>query len=488
MTTLKSLHAIQLSQILVMFMLGAMTGMIYMTLTPIWWLVFLGAAIMIAVFTYTQTGLLIILATLFIFHWLFGVFKIIPKELTWLPDVILIAMAGKFLYLQASKRKWQSTPIDSIFLMIIIFGLFSAIYNGVSLVTMAFGFRKFFKYALMFFILRNIEPHGKFYRLFLISLFVLALLQIPVTIIQAITYGTTGNDVADKVSGTLGWNATGAMALFMSFAMSMMMGFYTQTKKLIYLLLGVAFATPIILGSGQFGFFIAPIAVLICWMLGNPMTVKNVLKIPLIVIVMAIFIIPGINYHDSRYQGNLSKFLKSPANVYSLNIQKRKEGTFGRFEVIDVSHQLLLENPPQLLIGFGPGNASESYFSDYSGQLEKKYPGLKIWGIQYTATILEYGFLGLALFLLMFLLLWRANREFYQQTEDRFWRAISVGYNGVLFTYLAGSLYNPAWYYDILAFSFWFITAALVVQAAKPIHATIQEKSISGKGLSKTII
>ena len=128
-----------------------MTGLIYMTLTPIWWLVFLGIAIMIAVFTNNQTGVLIILATLFIFHWLFGVFKIIPKEITWLPDVIIVVMTSKFLYLQANKRKWHSTSIDYVILVIIIFGLFSAIYNDVSLVTIMFGFRKFFKYALMIF-------------------------------------------------------------------------------------------------------------------------------------------------------------------------------------------------------------------------------------------------------------------------------------------------------------------------------------------------
>jgi len=27
-----------------------------------------------------------------------------------------------------------------------------------------------------------------------------------------------------------------------------------------------------------------------------------------------------------------------------------------------------------------------------------------------------------------------------------------------------GSFYNPVWYYDILSFTFWFITAGLVVQ------------------------
>jgi hypothetical protein len=464
MTSIKWTESANLSQLFIMFILGGMTGLIYMMLTPVWWLMFLAVAIMIAIFINDKVAILIILATLFVFHWLFGVFRAIPKEITWLPDVIILIMAAKILYLQAKKNRWERTPIDLIMLSILLLGIISAVYNNVAGVTLLFGFRKFFKYTLMFFILRNIEQETKFYRFFMILLFILALLQIPVTIVQAIHFGTTGKDVADNVSGTLGGKATGAMALFMSFIISMMMGFYTQTKKVVFLLVSAGFLIPIILGSGQFGLLIAPLAALICWILGRPLNLKNIVKIPLIISIIIMLVLPGINYHDARYKGNLMKFLRSPTELYSLNIQKRKEGTFGRFQVIDVAHQLLLDNIPQLIVGFGPGNASQSYFSEYSGKLDKEYQGFKIWGIQYTATILEYGFLGLILFLLLFLQLWRVNRQFYHRTKNQFWKAISVGYNGLLFVYTVGSFYNPVWYYDILSFTFWFITAGLVVQ------------------------
>ena len=464
MTSIKWTESANFSQLLIMFILGSMTGLIYMTLTPVWWLMFLAIAIMIAIFISNKVGILIILATLFVFHWLFGVFRAIPKEITWLPDVIILIMAAKILYLQAKKNRWENSPIDLIILSILLLGIISAVYNNVTVVTLLFGFRKFFKYTLMFFILRNIEQDSQFYRSFLIVLFILALLQIPVTIVQAIYFGTIGRDIADNISGTLGGNATGAMALFMSFVISMMMGFYTQTKRIVFILLSAGFLIPIILGSGQFGLLIAPIAALICWILGRPFTLKNMLKIPLIISVIIMLVLPGINYHDARYKGNMTKFLKSPAELYTLNIQNRKEGTFGRFQVIDVAHQLLFEHIPSTIVGFGPGNASQSYFSEYSGRLDKEYHGFKIWGIQYTATILEYGFLGLILFLLLFFQLWRINRRFYHQTQSQFWKAISVGYNGVLFVYIVGSFYNPVWYYDILSFTFWFITAGLIVQ------------------------
>jgi len=465
MTGAKFIQQTNVSQLFIMFILGAMAGLIYMALSPIWWLMFLAIAIMIAIFINNKPGIMLILATLFAFHWLFGVFRAIPKEITWLPDIVILIMVVKILYLQARRNQWKSTPIDTIIVAILTLGIVSAMFNNVPMVTVIFGFRKFFKYTLMFFILRNIETDKKFYYYFLITMFVLALIQIPATIVQAIIYGTHGNDIADKVSGTLGGNATGAMALFMSFVISMMIGFYTQSKNLVFLLLGAGFFVPIILGSGQFGFLIAPLAALVCWIFGHKVSLKNILKIPVILAFFILVMLPAVNYHDARYQGNLLQFLKSPTELYSLNIQKRKEGTFGRFQVIDVAHQLLFEKFPIMIIGFGPGNASESYFSEYSGKLDKEYHGLKIWGIQYTATVLEYGFLGLLLFVMLFYRLWRMNRTFFHNTKNKFWRSISVGYNGVLFVYIAGSFYNPAWYYDILSFTFWFITAALAVQA-----------------------
>lgn len=464
MTDTKFIQSTNLLQVFFMFILGAMTGLIYMTLTPVWWLLFLAMAIMIAILINNKIGVIIILASIFVFHWLFGVLRAIPKEITWLPDVIIIIMAAKFLYLQAKRKKWQKTSIDLIISAILILGIISAIFNNVSALTVLFGFRKFFKYTLMFFVLRNIELDSKFYRVFIISIFILALIQIPVTIGQAIHFGTTGKDIADNVSGTLGGKATGAMALFMCFAISMMIGFYTQTKKITFLLIGACFLIPIMLGSGQFGFLIAPLAALICWLSGRSFTLKNLLKIPLVISIIILFVLPGINYHDARYKGNLMQFLKSPSKLYSLNIEKRKEGTFGRFQVIEVAHQLLFENLPNFVIGFGPGNASESYFSEYSGRLEKEYQGFKIWGIQYTATILEYGFVGLIFFLAMFFQLWRINRRLYHQTQQKFWKAISVGFNGILFVYIVGSFYNPVWYYDVLSFSFWFIMAGIMVQ------------------------
>ncbi|MDZ7318053.1 MAG: hypothetical protein ONB11_02800 [candidate division KSB1 bacterium] len=481
MTAIRSLQSIPLPHLLLMFMLGALAGLIYMSLSPIWWLMSLGMAIIIAVFISNRTGIGIILLALFILQWLFGVFRAIPKEITWLPDVIIMILTAKFFYLQADRHRLITSPIDKVIAAILLLGLLSAIYNNVSPITVLFGYRKFFKYTLLFYILRHIESDDKFYRFFFYIIFILLLAQIPVTIAQAIVYGTIGKDVADNVSGTLGWKATGAMALLMNFAISMMIGFYTQTHRLRFVAVALLFTVPIILGSGQYGLIMLPLTAITCWLLGHEINLKNLVKVPLLVSVIIMLVIPAINYHDYRYHGNLLKFLSSPSEIYSLNIQTRKEGTFGRFQVIDVAHRVLSENPAQLLIGFGPGNASESYFHDYSGKLEKEFRGMKIWGIQYTAIILEYGFLGLLLFLWLFFKLWRLNRHLYHRTSDPFWKSITVGYNGMILAYLLGCLYNPAWYYDILAFCFWLTTAGLATRLA--VETKLSEAKVSALGL-----
>ena len=156
--------------------------------------------------------------------------------------------------------------------------------------------------------------------------------------------------------------------------------------------------------------------------------------------------------------------IKSPSKLYKFNLKFRKEGTYGRFQVIKVSNQLLTKNIANFLIGFGPGNASESFFDEYKGKWEKQYQGRKIGGIQLTAIILEFGYLGLVLFLYMFYRLLRMNNFLYNNTQSEFWKSIAIGYNGMVFTYIAGMFYNPVWFYDVLAFTFWFVSAALAIQ------------------------
>ncbi|MFZ5518011.1 MAG: O-antigen ligase family protein [Candidatus Zhuqueibacterota bacterium] len=434
-----------------------------MTLSPTFWLIFLGGALLFTVFINNKIGMLIILATVFLFNWLFGVIRIIPKEITWLPDIIIIALTAKMLYLQARKSRFKRTTLDTIILAIVTLGLLSALYNHVPAPTFIFGFRNFFKYVLLFYILRNVELDSKFYKPIVMAMFALALIQIPVTIAQTIKFGIIGEDVADNVSGTLGWKATGAMAMLMSFAISMMIGFYSQTRKRIFLLLTIGFLLPMILGSGQFGFYIAPPAVVLCWLAGHRWTWKNILKLPLIFMMMGLIGWFAIKYHDIRYEGNFEKFLRSPEKLYQLNMELRKEGAFGRFQVVKVANDLLARNGLNLLIGYGPGNASESFFKKYSGKLDQQHMGRKIGGIQFTAIILEFGYVGLLLYGILFYKLWRMSRRVYRRVNDPFWRAVAVGYVGMLFSYVVGIIYNPVWFYDVLAFPFWFISAALVI-------------------------
>ena len=473
MTGQKVFQTQDLNQFLMMFMLGGITGLVYMMLTPVYWLLFLGIAIMIAVFINNRVGLLIILVTLFISNWLFGVLRIIPKELTWLSDVIVMTTTAKMIFLQAKEKGLKKTPIDFVLVAILLLGLISALYNRISPVTLIFGFRNFFKYVLLFFVFVNIEHDEKFYRHFLILIFILALIQIPVTVIQAHIYGNIGEDIADNVSGTLGKKATGAMAIFVSFTISFIIGFYTQHRKIVLIILAILCLIPIILGSGQFGFYIVPVAALICWIYGNPKTLRNLLKIPVMLTALVTLILVGINFHDNLYNGKLLDIIKSPSRLYQFNLKLRKEGTFGRFQVIKVSNEILAEHLPNLIIGTGPGNASESFFNKFQGKLEKQYQGRKIGGIQFTTIILEFGYLGLLLFLYLFYCLLKMNYKLYCKTPSKFWKSMAVGYNGMVFTFIAGIFYNPVWFYDVLAFSFWFVSAALVIQYQK-----IQENNL----------
>ncbi|MDZ7375779.1 MAG: hypothetical protein ONB13_04085, partial [candidate division KSB1 bacterium] len=109
-------------------------------------------------------------------------------------------------------------------------------------------------------------------------------------------------------------------------------------------------------------------------------------------------------------------------------------------------------------------------------RLEKQFQGRKISGVQLSVILLEFGYVGLALFLYLFYRLLKINSIFYKATQSDFWKSISIGYNGVVFCYIAAVIYNPAWFFDVLAFTFWFISAAIVIRSDKYLEGSTDDR------------
>ncbi|MCD6553575.1 MAG: hypothetical protein J7M16_06165, partial [Anaerolineae bacterium] len=84
--------------------------------------------------------------------------------------------------------------------------------------------------------------------------------------------------------------------------------------------------------------------------------------------------------------------------------------------------------------------------------------------VQLSTTLLEYGCVGLLIYLLLLWKLYRWNGKFLRRTNDRFWWAVAWGFRGVVFVFVASIVYWRVWSTEILASMFWMLAGILVVQ------------------------
>jgi hypothetical protein len=59
------------------------------------------------------------------------------------------------------------------------------------------------------------------------------------------------------------------------------------------------------------------------------------------------------------------------------------------------------------------------------------------------------------------IILYRINSRLFKRTDNAYWKALSLGFSGMLFVYIVGLVYYPVLVEDQTAFFFWFLAAAI---------------------------
>ncbi len=133
----------------------------------------------------------------------------------------------------------------------------------------------------------------------------------------------------------------------------------------------------------------------------------------------------------------------------------------GRTSAMKVVHRTLTKNTINFLLGFGPGSMSKSYFKEFERKKLRDAVPIAYGKSQWVTMSLEYGYGGTLLFLWLIFPLFKVNQRFFNETDHRYWKAISFGFKGICFAYLMGFFYAKVFRLDVLAFIFWFFAAAI---------------------------
>ena len=170
----------------------------------------------------------------------------------------------------------------------------------------------------------------------------------------------------------------------------------------------------------------------------------------------------------------LLSYLQDPASIAGQantnDVQYQNSTGFSRAGSLALSWQLVSGDVSRTLLGYGPGAATGSAVdSTLRGSLWAAYAYRRDFaGIQVSASLLEYGALGLLIYAASTILCLRWAAGMWKREDvSPTWRGIAIGFPGVLLVSLAGTFYLRDWNTSVIACTFWFLAGALYSTAGE---------------------
>ena len=423
---------------------------------------------LVLVFLRPALGMVVYIFLLFSLHWLTDSLQVLPKLFNLVPDALALAM---FLSATARRlyrhRTLPRTPIDVGVMLFTVVAVASALLNQRDplLVLLNGLFRQNLKFILLFYAIVYLDWPERLGRRMINLFIMLMLLQIPVSMMQLIA---TGN--WDLAGGTLGFATTGVLALAALMTMALLFGFAYVRRRLRYALLGLAFFIPLVAGEGKIAFVFGPLMLMFLFLhRGALLRARALLLVVLFVgvFVLAIGILNAV-LPQARSLDVLSS-LSFTLNYYERSLEGTGDFPRSRLGDLQFTLRLLSTSLTRMLFGYGPGSSSPAFAESASGSLYRQYESFQgsyfyFSFIQLSTTLLEYGGLGLAVYLFTIWRIYRYNGRLLRLTTDRFWYAVSWGFRGVVLIYLLGIVYWRIWSTELLASIFWILAGILAAQ------------------------
>jgi len=435
--------------------------------------IFILFPLLLYVFQKTELAVWLIILSVFLLTYLNNL-GLLPRGTKWIVEVILFLLLVKVLFLRAYDKKKLVFPLGWLFFTTIFFLIITSLaINKVNLITTLLGLRLHFKYIILFYLLINLDFKIDFYKKTIMILFLIAIFQVPITIIQHLAWNPNNALVAmekqlglvDIAGGTFGWgDSTGILALFLGSVIYCVIGYQLSSRfnfKMSFVLL--LLFIPILLSQSIASFVMIPLGLVL--MLSKEVK-RNFLKVfsfslLILMIVGIIFLLSGeiFDYGIGR-NFNLEKIIESQSKTDSYG---RPTDT-GKIAALVYTSELIGREFDTIIFGLGLGITSQSYFNSFEGKLATEFSarsGGYEMKPQVARILTEMGILGLLFYLIFFGYIYKINMKLFNTTTDRFWKSISIGFRGMIFLYIMAFFYRPVLDAEPTGFSFWFMSAAI---------------------------
>jgi len=435
---------------------------------------FILSPLLLYVFQKTQLAVWLIISSIFLFAYLDGL-GLLPRGTKWIVEAILFLLIVKVLFIRLHDKKKVIIPLGWLFFTTIFFLITTSLaINKVNIITILLGLRLHFKYIILFYLLINLDFKIDFYKKAIMILFLIAIFQVPVTIIQHSAWnpnnalGTMEKQLSfvDIGGGTFGYggDTTGILALFLGSVIYCIIGYQLSNRfnfKLSFVL--ILLFIPIFLSQSIASFVIIPIGLVLMLSKEVKRNFSRVFSFSLLIlmIIVIIFFLSGKIFDYGILRNfNLEKVIEkqSKTDFYGRPTDR------GKIAALGYASKLIGREFDTIIFGLGLGSTSQSYFNSFEGKLATEFSarsggyGMKP---QVARILTEMGILGLVFYLTFFVYIYKLNMKLYNTTTDRFWKSISIGFRGMIFLYMMAFFYRPIFDAEATGFSFWFMSAVV---------------------------
>ena len=382
--------------------------------------------------------------------------------LRWIMLLLLPLLIFLFLLVISFKKfKIDFCKIEVWLLLFVCYSMVSGLLNEVKLVDWFGYLGLYITYPILFIILANLNIKEKKLKIFLSAFITLLLLQIPECFYRYFVLGVTG----DHLSWTLGPWGTTDLGVYMIYALFILISFWITGvmkklwQKLLVILLILIFFILSVLGEMK--------AFLISSLLISLIIFSKAKKFSLLAFIIITFILMSYTIWASIYspeQNYLYLFILNLTNLLKmgdLEFLLYSSGT-ARISAGLIVLNNIYQEPLHFWFGYGPGSSFAGSFTGEEGLLLKLGWFLKQYTNQFSAMLVDVGIIGLILYFILLINLFKLIKIAIISARGKFIRAIGYASFGMWFFYsVLSPWYILSWRLDSASFIFYVFLSFL---------------------------
>lgn len=300
---------------------------------------------------------------------------VLPRKITWVPDIISMILFGSILLIFAVRKK-----IDiqigyyycfGAYLSIVLIG---ALYNTVPAGAMIAGIRTYFRYIPFFLLPCVFQIDEKYFKAQLRLLFLISLIQVPLTLFQRFIQ-FKDLQTGDVVTGTI--NSPSILVIFQLSVITVLVSMYMKGKlSLLHLLLvGMVLFIPCTINETKAVLILLPSSVVAMALFSKGINskLKKIFALTAICAVLLSIFVPIYDHLIKENWGyGIIDFITMKGRVegylYKGATGKEDDEKIGRLDSLNLAIKKISENPMTLFFGLGIGNVNESFIRKFKGE------------------------------------------------------------------------------------------------------------------------